>query len=131
MDPDLKYAIDFERQCIADATDLNIARFRRHRLRYTFDVNPTDEDRKVMKLHGSKPFRMPFSKLRATQTLVNADTVQKYVWRIREKGVFALALPFVELVKGELVVVDGHHRIEAFRRLGRKSVLVQYHRSNW
>lgn len=62
---------------------------------------------------------------------MNLDTIADYIRTIRKCGVAEVELPLVELVRGKLVVVNGHHRIEAFRRLGRKTVVVQYHPSHW
>lgn len=120
-----------ERDAIEEDAQLDFRRFRRVRLRYTFDASPTGADVEYMKSRGSEAFRVLMEDLLSTQCYVNEDTVRKYMWQVRSRGVGYLALPNVELADGRLVVVDGYHRIEALRRLGRKSVVVHFHPSYW
>ena len=127
----MAYAMAMERQMIREDLDLAFRDFRRCRIRYTPDANPDEADQNYMKSRGSTRFRVRLANLLATQCYVYVPAVEKYMWQVRNHGVAYLALPNVELVNGCIVVVDGHHRIEALRRLGRKSVAVRFHPSHW
>jgi len=72
----------------------------------TYDIN---------KLHTTQPAE-----------LLNQGQVKNFMETIQTHGVDSVGRIPIHVHKGKALIVDGHHRVAAFKKLGYKRIPVQY-----
>lgn len=70
------------------------------------------------------------NKLVKTQARVDPNVVQSMKRNISEEGINAVPPIEIRVHEGEALIVQGHHRLEAYKQLGYERVPIKYVRSS-
>lgn len=79
-----------------------------------------------LQFFANSPTTYDINKLVRTQPYTYSEGVEKYKRQILEEGVNSIKPIPIRVHNGEALIVDGHHRYEAFRQLGYDRVPIKY-----